>query len=1153
MSTVSIFIGASEAHKSRFEIKGEFVEIEGEPFYRIQHYDRMPPFFMSIVSDSDHWLFVSSQGGLTAGRKNPEYALFPYYTVDKIHDSEDLTGSKTLFLVERKGKTYLWEPFSRRYQGIYFCVNSLYKSVYGNKIRFESINKDLGIRFSYTWCTSEQFGFIKYSQVKCIDGESVSIKILDGIQNILHYGIERGLQSERSNLLDAYKKSELDEPTGLGIFALSSLVVDKPIPSEALKATTVWCTGLYPDAYLLSMRQLHRFRLGDKIETELDVRAERGAYFIQHSGDMDEGAQIGWYIVAEINQGPELVISLIDRLASESDLKENLLKDVSRGTNRLKQLVGSADGLQCTADTMTTTRHYANVLFNIMRGGVFDNNTLIDRSDLISTIAHFNRAVGETHDRFLNSLPEQIQIESLLGQAAQQGDRQLERLCYEYLPLIFSRRHGDPSRPWNMFSIDLRNEDGSTKRSYQGNWRDIFQNWEALSLSFPAFLESIISKFVNASTVDGYNPYRITCEGIDWEIMDPSDPWSYIGYWGDHQVIYLLKLLELSRTHHPDLLTYLLTHDVFAYANVPYRIKPYHELIDDPHNTILYDEGEQKRIAERVNEIGADGKLVWDQDQAVYLVNLTEKVLVSVLAKLANFIPGAGIWMNTQRPEWNDANNALVGYGVSMVTLYYLRRFNRFAADLYNELGDASIELSEEVHFLLASIADALSEHKHLLENDISPYHRKEILDALGEAGSAYRMLVYERGFSGRKKDVVATELTQFFELSLTYIEHTIWLNQRADHLFHAYNLMHVKDEKIEVSNLYEMLEGQVAVLSAGILSAQQTVDVLTALKKSNLYRQDQNSYVLYPDRSLARFVEKNKIPPDAIQESPLLSKLIKNRDTHLVVEDVRGDFHFNGNLRDREAVLQVLAHLHTEGYGKEVDSEKERILGLYTAVFGHKEYTGRSGTFFGYEGLGCIYWHMVSKLVLAIKEAYFVFHEQGVDPSLLGQIVDCYYDVRAGVGLNKTPEEYGAFPFDPYSHTPGHVGARQPGMTGQVKEDIISRWGELGVVVQKGKIQINPVLLRSEEFLTSSDTFSYFDVFGVERELELGAGSLAFTYCQVPFVYRLAGEAKVRIEYVDGRIENVDGLEMSFVTSSSVLNRIGDIRCVFVCLESVL
>ena len=36
----------------------------------------MRPFFMSIVSNSDHWMFISSTGGLSAGRKNSNYALF---------------------------------------------------------------------------------------------------------------------------------------------------------------------------------------------------------------------------------------------------------------------------------------------------------------------------------------------------------------------------------------------------------------------------------------------------------------------------------------------------------------------------------------------------------------------------------------------------------------------------------------------------------------------------------------------------------------------------------------------------------------------------------------------------------------------------------------------------------------------------------------------------------------------------------------------------------------------------------------------------------------------------------------------------------------------------------------------------------------------
>src|SRR5205823_13366477 len=108
----------------------------------------------------------------------------------------------------------------------------------------------------------------------------------------------------------------------------------------------------------------------------------------------------------------------------------------------------------------------------------------------------------------------------------------------------FSRRHGDPSRPWNRFSIQIKDEQNNPLYGYQGNWRDIFQNWESLAQSYPVALGAMISVFLNASTADGYNPYRIDRKGIDWEVLDPEDPWSHIGYWGDHQIIYLLRLLE---------------------------------------------------------------------------------------------------------------------------------------------------------------------------------------------------------------------------------------------------------------------------------------------------------------------------------------------------------------------------------------------------------------------------------------------------------------------------------------------------------------------------------------------------------------------------------------------------------------------------------
>ncbi|MDX1572190.1 MAG: hypothetical protein R3200_17030, partial [Xanthomonadales bacterium] len=58
---------------------GEFVDLDGERFYAIRNVDRMKPFFISVISHDDHWLFVSSSGGLTAGRVSPDTALFPYH------------------------------------------------------------------------------------------------------------------------------------------------------------------------------------------------------------------------------------------------------------------------------------------------------------------------------------------------------------------------------------------------------------------------------------------------------------------------------------------------------------------------------------------------------------------------------------------------------------------------------------------------------------------------------------------------------------------------------------------------------------------------------------------------------------------------------------------------------------------------------------------------------------------------------------------------------------------------------------------------------------------------------------------------------------------------------------------------------------------
>lgn len=1146
-----IFIGKNEACFGANEVLGKQVQIDKENYYKIANVNEMRPFFMSIVSHSNHWLFLSSNGGLSAGRKNSNNALFPYYTDDKITELSEVTGSKTILKVQLKGNIYLWEPFSDKYKGVYDICRNLYKNSYGNKVIFEEHNKDLGICFQYHWNTSERYGFVKRSVLKNENEEIVDIEILDGIQNIIPYGVGEAIQTSTSNLVDAYKKSELEADTALGIYALSAIIVDKAEPSEALKATTVWSLGIEKAIYLLSSLQLEAFRQGQKIHQELDIKAEKGAYFICAELRFNGKEQKDWLLIADVNQSVAAINETKRQIKNDTELKLKVQADIDLGTQKLVALSGNADGIQLTADEMTNTRHFSNTLFNIMRGGIFDDNYQIEKQDFLIYLKNANIKTYKAKSGSLQLFPDKFSVQKLRTLANEDKDNDFRRLCLEYMPLKFSRRHGDPSRPWNKFSINMKSEvDGSKILDYEGNWRDIFQNWEALAHSYPDFIDSMIHKFLNASTFDGYNPYRVTKGGFDWEIIEPDDPWSYIGYWGDHQIIYLLKFLEFSENYYPKHLATYFSEDLFVYANVPYKIKSYAQILENPKDTIVFDKKLHDKIEKERTILGADAALLGTKENSVYKVNLVEKLLATVLAKLSNFIPEAGIWMNTQRPEWNDANNALVGNGVSMVTLYYLRRFLKFFEQLLQDKTDEGVVISEELLVFFEQMAKAFEESKSILVGSFSDRERRKLMDKLGEAGSQYRLTIYNNGFSTNKKQLNYNQLSGFIKDSLAYLEHSIRANKRADKLYHAYNLITIGNEQeVTISYLPEMLEGQVAALSSGYIDSKASLELLDALKKSALFRADQYSYILYPNKELPRFMAKNNIPKSKIATSELVKHLLEDENKHIIEKDVLGQYHFNGAFNNAESLRNALSKL-PQKYQKWVEKDQQLLLAIFEEIFNHKAFTGRSGTFFGYEGLGSIYWHMVSKLLLSVQEICIRSINTGQDEVTVGRLLEHYYEINEGVGVHKSPKLYGAFPTDPYSHTPGSKGAQQPGMTGQVKEDILTRFGELGVFVKNGKLHFAPCLLRKQEFLEEAKSFTYQTVDKEERILQMGKDSLCFTTCQVPVVYKIAEEEKITVRYDDGSTQTFADSGLEKTISLKVFQRTGELSQITVFLR---
>jgi predicted site-specific integrase-resolvase len=1133
-------------------IKGELVNFDNETYYKISNSDTMRPFFMSIVSNSNHWMFISSNGGLTAGRKNAESSLFPYYTDDKITELADITGSKTIIQIHIKGKAYVWEPFSERQVGLYQVTRNIYKNKYGNKVVFEEINKDLRLTFRYQWCTSNQFGFVKKSTLINHSNKDLNLTILDGLQNILPSSVTSDLQNSRSNLVDAYKKSELQAEIGLGIYALSAVIVDKAEPSEALKANIVWSAGIDNPTHLLSSIQLNNFRKGLTVNQEEDVKAEKGAYFIVSDLELKSESEKKWRFVANVNQSITGVNEISYSIKNKFNIADIVQKDIDEGTKNLIELAGASDALQLTEDALINTRHFANTLFNIMRGGIFDDGYQIESADFIKYISKANKRVFESKEKFLNNLPEVFSLFDLRGFVEQSKDADYKRLCLEYLPLKFSRRHGDPSRPWNKFSINTRSEvDGSKILDYEGNWRDIFQNWEALAHSYPEFIENMIHKFLNATTFDGYNPYRVTKDGFDWEVIEEDDPWSYIGYWGDHQIIYLLKFLEFIESHYPNRLEKLFNQNIFVYANVPYKIKSYEDTLKNPKDTIDFDYKLNQQINEEKIILGADAALLKDQNGLIYQVNLIEKLLATVLAKVSNFIPEGGIWLNTQRPEWNDANNALVGNGVSMVTLYYLRRFLNFFNGIITTAKIDNVEISIELYSFFNNVVETLETHKDSIKGKASNKDRKTVLDGLGTAGSTYRNAIYQEGFSSNKVTLKTLQLLQFIETTQAYLEHSIDANKRADNMYHAYNLMTVENDKeVSISYLSEMLEGQVAVLSSGYLSPQETLDLLDGLKSSALFREDQYSYILYPNKDLPRFDKKNNIPTDKVSQSSLLVQLVKDGNVQIIEKDVQGHYHFNGNFNNANSLKEALLNLPEDKYKDLIEKDEKLVLDIFEDLFDHKSFTGRSGTFFGYEGLGSIYWHMVSKLVLAVQENCLLAINSGESDVVIGRLLDHYYEINAGIGVHKSPELYGAFPTDPYSHTPATKGAQQPGMTGQVKEDVLSRFGELGVFVVDGKLNFNTRLLQKKEFLKTAQVFTYIAIDKVEKSIVLEKGSLCFTYCQIPIIYKLSNKQHLEVVFNNSTSEIFESLNLNENISKQVFKRTGELNQIIVSIK---
>ena len=367
------------------QIQGKICLLEGKKYFKISNYDCMDDFFMTITSSSDIWNFCWSKGGITAGRIDSNHAIFPYYTADKVSDSANFTGNYTSIAINKNGQIEFWEPFTAMHavpsiqkQAEKFLIRNLYKNENGTEILFEEINTKLNLSFITGWTSSEKFGIVRSSKIINLSDDAVEISILDGCQNILPACCTSDFQNSNSILLDAYKKTDLEEKSNLALFTVSSVVSDKAEPNEGLFANTCWFSTqdkiiLNTDAPSLfaSMETLPDYKA---FNPEKCIKGQRPSCFIckkitlQKQNEKESSEK--WYQVFDTSLTLGKITELKILLENRKALVTELEADIQRCDKVMTDFIQAADGIQNTGEEITCLHHRQNVMFNIMRGGI---------------------------------------------------------------------------------------------------------------------------------------------------------------------------------------------------------------------------------------------------------------------------------------------------------------------------------------------------------------------------------------------------------------------------------------------------------------------------------------------------------------------------------------------------------------------------------------------------------------------------------------------------------------------------------------------------------------------------------------------------------------------------------------------------------------
>ena len=202
-------------------------------------------------------------------------------------------------------------------------------------------------------------------------------------------GVDAHTEQIRSNLVDAYKRSECGPWGTVAIYTLESLITDRAEPAEALTANVIWSHGFERATVHLDRHATDDMSVGRSSTARPLVTGRPGAYLLRGPVSVPAAGTTSWFFALDsgLDHGG---VSRAVRRAGNPSVADTVTDDIRRGSARLRDLLADADGVQSTAEPLADAHHLSNVLFNSMRGGTFPHHHGIPVDDFARFVRHRN-------------------------------------------------------------------------------------------------------------------------------------------------------------------------------------------------------------------------------------------------------------------------------------------------------------------------------------------------------------------------------------------------------------------------------------------------------------------------------------------------------------------------------------------------------------------------------------------------------------------------------------------------------------------------------------------------------------------------------------------------------------------------------------------